>query len=184
MAQETIEIRGITEVSDLLRKFGSPETRSNLHQRFGIQGLNWVNENFQKQGALTGTKWAPLAKSTLAGRRRGKGRGSSQILIDRGDLRKSFAYKSNATEATVGSPLFYSEFHEEGRKGPWAIRPKKPGGVLAFNGANGKTVFARSVQHPGYAQRRMLPRSTDASWVDKLKDTALKYFAKLMGQNG
>jgi len=177
-----VKINGeqIAVVSELLSKFGSRETRLALHQAWSIEGVKWVDSNFRQQGALTGTPWAPLSKGTIAGRRKGKGAGAAQILRDTGELQKSFGqpvYDEN--QAVVGSPKFYAEFHEEGRKGPWAIKPRKPGGVLAFPGSDGKTVFARSVMHPGYPARRMLPRQTDQNFVDKLKAAATYLLNKL-----
>lgn len=35
------------------------------------------------------------------------------------------------------------------KQGTYTIRPKRPGGVLAFKGRDGNTVFTRKVEHPG-----------------------------------
>lgn len=53
----------------------------------------------------------------------------------------------NPTTAEVGPASLYSLYVEMGTK-PHVIKPKSPGGVLVFK-VGGKTVYARSVNHPG-----------------------------------
>src|SRR5689334_9076940 len=107
-SQFTVEAKGISGVSSLLQKFNTPETFRTLHQRWGIQGMKWVDENFRQQGALTGSPWAALKPSTIAGRRKGKGSGTAQILQDCGRLKESFTMEYSAQAAVIGSALFYS----------------------------------------------------------------------------
>lgn len=66
-----------------------------------------------------------------------------------GALRQSISiHYDGPTKATIGPEVPYGAFQEFGTKGPYAIAPKKPGGVLVFQ-TGGKTVFARKVMHPG-----------------------------------
>ena len=170
-----VSTTGLDLLKSLTQRFGSPEVMRELHSRWGFRTLKWVEMNFRQQGALTGTPWAKLKPSTIANRRKG----SSLILQDSGALRQSFVMNASATSVSVGSPLFYAEFHEEGRAGPWVIRPRKRGGVLAFRGTDGKMVYARVVTHPGYPARRMLPRQSDKSFMEMLVDTASNYYRQL-----
>lgn len=172
-----IEINGtgIKEVSELLQKFGGSggnrDIMTSLHQAWSIEGVKWIDQNFTQQGALTGTPWAALKPSTIAGRRKGKGSGSARILQNNGFLRQSF-YKPqyNESEARVGSPLFYSQYHEEGR-GPWTIRRKSK--------ITARLNFPIYSKHPGLPQRRMLPRTTDTNFMDRLKAAANYLLNKL-----
>lgn len=50
-----------------------------------------IERNFQEQGRPH--KWPPLAASTIAGRRKGKGKGGPKILIDTARLKNSINYK-------------------------------------------------------------------------------------------
>jgi phage virion morphogenesis protein len=50
-----------------------------------------VEQNFRAQGRPT--RWQGLAASTISRRRRGKGRGGPQILIDTAGLKNSFSYR-------------------------------------------------------------------------------------------
>lgn len=180
--QFNVTTSGLPEVTTLLSKFGSPDTMRTLHQRWGTQGMNWVTLNFEQEGALTGSPWAKLKPSTIANRKHG----GDRILQDKGaaGLKGSFVMKFDETQTIIGSPVFYSEFHETGRTGPWAIKPKNPDGVLAFKGANGKTVFAKLVMHPGYPARSMLPRSTNSGFMDRLRIVAVNLFNQLSATKG
>ena len=183
-----IEIRGLAE---LLRKINRMKAqlsgagvggKTELHRRYGIQALNWIDDNFRQAGALTGSKWAKLSKNTIAGRRKG----SSNPLLNTGLLRASYSARATAQDARVGSPMLIALWHEEGTD-PYPITPKKAS-VLAFPVAKGfyKTAgqrkratvkanfsslitrktyrkgqllgFARRVNHPGLPARPMLPR--------------------------
>jgi phage gpG-like protein len=171
----TVSATGSDLLRSLTERFGQPDVLAELHRRWGIRTLNWVDQNFRQQGALTGSPWAKLRPLTVAQRRKG----SSLILQDTGALKRSFVMQFSSAGVAVGSPIFYAEFHEEGRRGPWEIRPKDPDGILAFKGTDGKTIFAKVVKHPGYPARRMLPRQSDASFMQMLVDTAANYYREL-----
>lgn len=67
---------------------------------------------FETQSGPDGTKWAPLAASTLRGRRGRSGRPA--ILQDRGHLRGSLFTRPTADGVTVGSNLVYAAIHQFG----------------------------------------------------------------------
>lgn len=183
-----VTARGFELLKQMSDDFQSSAVRTELNRRWGIQALKWVDRNFRQQGALTGSPWAANRPSTIAAKK------SSIVLQNSGKLRQSFTMRVDAKTVSIGSGLFYAEFHEEGRKGPWQILPRQTnrastfygprtgrrfGGFLVFTGSDGKLVFARSVTHPGYPQRRMLPRQTDANFMDQLVETATNYYRQL-----
>ncbi len=108
----------------LMRAAGSALRRSTL-------------DKFKEEGDGD-SPWAPLEESTIRGRRdvrkaRGEARkrktksgrarameraanaaGAIRILDDNGTLRRSIAAQSSATEARVGTDLYYGVFHQTG----------------------------------------------------------------------
>ena len=76
--------------------------------------------------------------------------------VKTGELRSSIkVHYISPLKASVGPDVSYGAYQEfgTGSRGEFGgaiyeIKPKKPGGVLVFK-VNGKTVFARSVKHPG-----------------------------------
>lgn len=149
-----------------------------------------VMENFEAEGIWK--KWAPNKPSTLFGRRSGGG----MILQDTGGLKASFRFDYNDKEATVGSPLKIALYHQEGRKGPWVIRPRRAkalafpwqgGGKVAEGGfksfghlkrsgeyRKGDFMVVKKVIHPGYPARPMLPTGKDAE--DLVNSVAKEYY--------
>ena len=193
----SVEVKGLRETQQMLRRLavaaGRGSGKSALHARYAIIASQWIDRNFQSQGAMAGG-WKPLKPNTLANRRMGSGR----ILQNNRFLQASFMPKWDENEAVVGSAVFYSKFHEEGTAGPYPIRPKKPGGFLRFKVATrfgartvtlksskkitlpfaeGREVFAKEVIHPGLPQRRLLPREQDL--LPQLLKTTLNYLTGL-----
>ena len=184
----TIQLKGLKEIR---QKFTALRTalssRRELHRRWGIQTLNWVDENFRTEGRLAGKPWAKLSPNTVAGRRKK----SSRILQDAGRLRQSFTSKPTATETRVGTDVFYAPFHEEGGTRWYDIRPvnKK---ALAFPTAHGgqrvskevalesartgggrlrrgmDIAFSQFVRHPPLIQRKMLPTIDNPNLLARL----------------
>lgn len=153
-------------------------SRTELHRRYGIQAMNWILENFQREGGLLEDgPWQKLSENTIAGRRKG----SSRILQNTGILRASFQPQVTSTEVRVGSALKVALWQNEGTKGPYPIVPKNAL-ALAFPSANPnkkvrysfssiatrrtykrgqELLIVKKVMHPGLVARRMLPRESE-----------------------
>lgn len=207
-----ISLKGVREVQKLLNRYaqavggGGDGNRAELHQRYGIQALNWINKNFQTQGGmLSGGPWAKLSPNTIAGRRKG----SSQILQDTGaaGLKGSFTMQFSDQQVAIGSAKEHALYHEKGtglygkRGAAYPIIPKKAGGVLAFQVAEGgrkvrvsfssvatrrtfrkgqEMAFAKKVMHPGVKIRRMLP--TQVELMPQLLKTTNNFLNELRGK--
>jgi hypothetical protein len=78
-------------------------------------------------------------------------------LVDTGALLASGFVEPNGTEFRIGFDVDYASYVHEGTA-PHEIRAK-PGGVLAFPGAGGDTVFTRSVHHPGTQPQPFLSKA-------------------------
>ena len=199
-----IQVRGARQVQQMLRRLAGSVARGSgttaLHARYAIIASQWIDRNFQQEGGLVGG-WRVLRPNTIAGRRKG----SSRVLQDTGLLRASFVPAWDEKAAVVGSASKVSLWHEKGTKGspetPYPIRPKKPGGVLAFpvaagtagstlvpilpkNYKKGDPIFARQlksrammfrrmVMHPGLPRRIMLP--TERDLLPQLLKTTINY---------
>jgi phage gpG-like protein len=197
----TLETRGLEEAKARIESLAlTPDRLRELHGRWGAQTLNWVNENFEQEGALTGTPWQRLSANTIAGRRRG----SSKILQDTGThLRNTFTMKFDETEAVVGTASEIALFHEEGTKGPYEIKPKNPDGWLVFAVAAGgarvgaslsgissrktwrkgqNVAFSKGVMHPGLVPRPMLPRATMQNFIDRIVKTTNNFINELINK--
>jgi len=139
----------IAKLSTVVSDLKNPRA---LYARWGIQGLKWVDENFIKQGALLqGEKWKELAPSTLKARRTRKRKrtSSTKILIDNGDLRKSFGTRFSDKGIYLGTEKTYAIYHES--DAPRRILP----------------------------QRRMLPRQKDESILKRLIKTTNNYLKEI-----
>jgi phage virion morphogenesis protein len=71
-----------------------------------------VEQNFRAQGRPA--RWKGLAPSTLARRRRGRGRGGPQILIDTGRLKNSIAVRLVTEGVEVGTNVRYARRQQFG----------------------------------------------------------------------
>ncbi len=191
-----ISLTGDVELRNTIQRIAQAAgDRTQLHARFGIQILNWIDRNFQQEGALTGRPWAKLSPNTIAGRRRG----SSRILQDTGGLKSSFTERHDASGVRVGSAKEISEYHQLGTR-PYVIRPKNAK-ALAFTMAGGgravgasfssintkrtfrkgqKLTFAKFVNHPGLVARPMLPTAEQITPI--LITTARNYLNEIIGK--
>lgn len=153
-----LDIVGANRVARIMSRLASVATdqKEKLHLRYGIRALNWVARNFQQEGALTGAPWAKLSPNTILGRRKG----SSVVLQDTGELRRSFTVNYTSEGAEVGTEKEYSKYHEYGTD-PYVILPKKPGGMLAFPRIGGRPL-AKSMHFP--SMERSLPKGTPMAW--------------------
>ena len=88
-----------------------------------------------------------------------------------GALAKSIEVEYGDRTARVVARAPYAMYVEFGtwshslinpQSGTYTIRPKRPGGVLAFKGKDGNTVFTRKVEHPGVkAQPFLAPANAE-----------------------
>lgn len=121
-----ISLRGLQQTVSRLQALmltgaGAGQSMTELHRRFGVQAIKWINENFQQSGGLLEDgPWQRLSENTIAGRRKG----SNKILMNNGLLRQSFNFQATSTEVRVGSASKVALFHEEGTEGPYEIKPR------------------------------------------------------------
>ncbi len=124
-----INLNKLHEMQNLLHNYAQAigGSRAELHMRYGIQTLNWIDKNFRAQGGLLSTgPWAKLRPNTIAGRRKG----SSLALQDTGQLRQSYQMNFDGQEVVVGTANPIAPYHEFGTH-PYEIRPKNAK-ALAF----------------------------------------------------
>lgn len=81
----------------------------------GALMLSSIEKNFKAQGRPV--KWRALKSSTLAQRRKGRGKGRGQILIDRAHLKNSHTMKVFTDGVAVGTNVIYGPRHHFGYKG-------------------------------------------------------------------
>ena len=72
----------------------------------GVYMLGSIERNFRAQGRPQ--KWQALAPSTLAARRRGKGKGGAQILIDTARLKNSMTTEQTGSGFSIGTNVVYA----------------------------------------------------------------------------
>lgn len=177
-------------------------SKTELHRRYGIATVKWINENFESQGGLLEDgPWQELSPNTVAARRKN----SSSILRNTRKLERSFGnFDATSTEVRIGSPEKTALWHNEGTDGPYEIAPRFKK-ALAFAVAQGGTkitrkvasksarfgtghlrvnqngIVVKSVMHPGLVKRRMLPNENELlprlikvtdTWVSELGQTA------------
>lgn len=70
-------------------------------------------QRFETAHDPMGRPWAPLAKSTLANKRR-KGNAAPRILHERGLLRQSVTFRASRTGVEIGTPMVYGPIHQFG----------------------------------------------------------------------
>jgi len=90
MADEGIQ--GLDKLISRVRELATDVRRVERPLKaIGAYMLGSVEKNFQEQGRPK--KWEGLKASTIAGRRKGKGRGGPKILIDTGRLKNSISFR-------------------------------------------------------------------------------------------
>lgn len=136
-----------------IAKLGASLQAKMLLRAVGLKFLRWIDQNFREEGKER--PWAPLSPNTVAGRRKGSGSGSAQILQDTGRLKQSFSIlRSDENTVTVGTNLSYAKYHHYGTD-PYTIEPKSSR-ILAFVTADGMR-FSKTVNHPGLPSRPLIP---------------------------
>jgi phage gpG-like protein len=136
MASVQIKVTGSKAAQVALRKVQRRiKDARPANKQVSVWLFRWVNQNFKGQGRKVGG-WAPLKPRTIAGRKKGRGSGSPNILQDTGELRANFKPFYGKTFAGIGAGAHSKMadipiYHEEG------------------------------VPSRNLPKRRMLPRSTD-----------------------
>jgi len=88
--------------------------RKDTHAKCTLFIENWIHKNFRSEGEeATGSKWVPLSDLTIA-LRRNKGRDTTRILQDTGDLRNKWKKFYTDEDAYVESGVNYGWKHELG----------------------------------------------------------------------
>lgn len=128
-----------------------------------------------KATSAAGKPWKALAKSTVAGRR--KGGGGAKILIDTGDLRGSVGKDIGDDYAEVGTGLNIGLYHMGGTR-PYTIVPKEQD-ALRFVGPAGELVFAKKVNHPGLDPRPFI--GVDDEDITHMLSRTLLYLRRAAG---
>lgn len=111
------EIQGL---SALIRRVSQLATDTSHVERplkaAGAYMLGSIEKNFRKQGRPQ--KWQALKASTLAGRRKGRGRGGPQILIDKARLKNSVSFRVVAEPGVeIGTNVIYARRQHFGYPG-------------------------------------------------------------------
>jgi HK97 gp10 family phage protein len=107
----------------------------------------------------------------------------AKVPVRTGKLRNSISIQVETDRVIIGPNLQmapYAGYVEFGTK-PHEIRPKNPGGVLAFK-MGGRMVFARKVNHPGTRAQPYVKPAFEA-WVDSLGTMAAEANIKVLKTN-
>jgi phage gpG-like protein len=124
--------------------------RTRLHARAGTAVLGWVERNFDAEGRLateTSAGWPPLARRTLAARRRA-GLGSRPLQAT-GRLRAGTVARADAAAARVDNPVPYAARHQLGLgvpARPFLPRPAQTARIVA---PVAEAFVAEALQGPG-----------------------------------
>jgi phage virion morphogenesis protein len=81
----------------------------------GAYMLGSIEKNFRAQGRPE--KWEGLADSTRKRRRKGRGRGGPQILIDTAGFKNSFSFRVVAAGVEIGTNKVFARRHHFGYPG-------------------------------------------------------------------
>lgn len=112
-----------------------------------------TEQRFTTSTAPNGQRWAANRPSTIAAK------GSNKPNVHHGVLRNSVNYSASESVLELKSDRNYAAFAQFGTRAH-KIKPKR-GGALAFIGAGGASVFAKSVNHPGTPARPFLGISNE-----------------------
>jgi len=115
-----VTTKGTQKVVELLSKVNvEVAQQARPLKQVGILLLNQIDTFFQISGNPTdGGSWQRNSLVTIARK------GSSKPLIDTGRLRASFTFDYKPGKLTVGTPVQYAEFHQNGNRVP--RRPMLP----------------------------------------------------------
>lgn len=121
--QEYAELTGLVDTA--VELFGKPTP---LLKAWAVV----LQQDHLKRFAAGGspTPWKPLAPSTRAARRQGKGAISGALPLQ--GLRGTFDVVIKGNSVVLGTDSPVAIFHHEGTQGPYEIKPKSPDGTLAL----------------------------------------------------
>lgn len=110
----TFDVDGVEEIDkkfDKWRKqFSKPK---DILEEFGKRELTRTKKRFDKQRGPDGQPWAAWSAEYLERRIR-EGTASFGILVSSGALFRSLDYQVRGNSVSVGSPLEYAEYMQEG----------------------------------------------------------------------
>lgn len=106
----------------------------------GAQLVSSTRLRFVTQSAPDGAPWKPSARA----RRQG-----GQTLSDTGRLRRSITARVTPRGLQVGTNVAYAAPHQFGAEIPARTIRARFAQALAFPGRGGRTIFRKSVRHPG-----------------------------------
>lgn len=110
---------GIQGFEKLMRRVKQLETDVRRTERpmraAGVYMLGSIERNFKAQGRPE--KWTALSESTLARRRKGRGKGKAQILIDTARLKNSVSMRLTGDGVEVGTNVVYAPRQHFGYEG-------------------------------------------------------------------
>ncbi len=112
-ARLTVEVIGLDSVQQSLRGLvAAGHDLTPVMREIGEHLLNSTRDRFRDEQDPTGAPWAPLSGTTIAKKRRNRGR----ILTESGILGGTLAVRAGATSVEVGSPSIYAGTHQFGAK--------------------------------------------------------------------
>lgn len=101
------EIQGLGRLLGRVRRLAADARNTERPRRAAGEVLRRsAEQNFRAQGRPQ--RWQGLADSTLSRRRRGRGRGGPQILIDTARLKNSISYRLVSEGVEVGTNVVYA----------------------------------------------------------------------------
>ena len=101
--------------------------RPQLIDAMGVEALKFIDDNFRMQG-FQGSSFQPWTP------RKAKQKGASRkILVQTGQLRRSFVKIDSATGTTISTDIPYAKIHNDGG----AIRHPSRSVILSFKNAKG-----------------------------------------------
>jgi phage virion morphogenesis protein len=165
MFELSLEGTGLARFADLASKL------DNLQRPLAEVGayLEFKAKNrFRLEQAPDGKKWAPLAPSTLANKKRlGK---STRILSSDGGLAASIAFRVVGNAVIVKPSAEYAAFQQFGTS-PYTIRPRKKPNLKFFTGDGWRS--SKQVNHPGIPARQFM--GFEPSDPDKIREIIGSY---------
>jgi phage virion morphogenesis protein len=103
-----------SQLENKFRQFSQGLDYTDVMQKIGENVVEETNMQFDQQGGRFLPKWADIKESTKKQRVR-KGFGTRPILVNTGDLKKSFRVKqADSKSVIVGTDIDYATYHQTG----------------------------------------------------------------------